>query len=520
METENWFKIKKYPHIGNPIVLKDYKWVKAYVSNKTKIIKHSFLPLIHQCLHTRKYRADKQIFEKNPSGKRKRILLNPKKRDIYYSCHMDAMVFSYYNNILITAYEKYLLNKPYQESIVAYRRIPIRQDSEKNKCNIDFAKDSFNFIKKNNHRKLSVFISDITSFFDNLDHKILKKQWTKMINEKTLPSDHYNVFKGLTRLRYVESDQLFSSCNQIVDVKIGVENNKKRKKIVKKRINEHQFLKEKNAVSYCSKAEFLNNKLNLIISKKKSKGIPQGSPISATLANIYMSEFDSEIHNKIISLNGYYQRYSDDLIMVCDQKNEDELIAFVRDKIVEITKLKIQKEKTNLYHFEKIDGVFIGFEVDENSKEPNFNKTLEYLGFTYDGKRVLIKTAGFSKYYRSMKSSFKKSASLAINGKNKDRKLFKTALYKRFTYKGAKRKLIYRPSISNPNIYEASKEFNWGNYLSYVYKANDTMFSLNRANFIKDQSSKCWTQFHKLISYHEERIKLAVNNKNLKEKNN
>ena len=31
METENWFKLKKYPHIGLQITIKDYNWAKEYI---------------------------------------------------------------------------------------------------------------------------------------------------------------------------------------------------------------------------------------------------------------------------------------------------------------------------------------------------------------------------------------------------------------------------------------------------------------------------------------------------------
>lgn len=56
-------------------------------------------------------------------------------------------------------------------------------------------------------------------------------------------------------------------------------------------------------------------------------------------------------------------------------------------------------------------------------KVPNYNLSLEYLGFIFDGNKVLIKTSGFSKFYRSMIKSFKKSASLARNSKNPDKRI-------------------------------------------------------------------------------------------------
>lgn len=506
MEVEQWFKLKRYPHIGEPITQKDYKWIKKYLEDEKCIKEHSFLPLIHKCIVQRKYRADLSINSRNPSGKRKRIIGTPKVRNIYYSSHLDSLIFSYYNYLLIEKYEELIKKETFNDSIVAYRKIPLFEGSEKNKCNIDFAKDTFEYIEKNKGKKLSVIVADVTSFFDNLDHKILKKQWTKVLDEKTLPDCHYNVYKALTKLRYVESDQLFNSYLGTMIVEKGVPNLANEREYKRVKINSNKYFKEKNAVAYCTKSDFLKNNLNLVISADSIKGIPQGSPISATLANVYMLDFDQEVYNKVESNEGFYQRYSDDLIIVCEQQFEDDIIKFIRDRIQNLVKLEISESKTKVYRFEELNGKFLGFEIDEKSKEPNYNKTLEYLGFEYNGQKILVKTSGFSKFYRSMKRSFKKSTSLAINSKNPDRNIFKSRLYKRFTYKGANRKLIFRPSKDDARVYLKTKEYYWGNYLSYLYKANDSMKSINNSDIIKGQSKKIWKRFHKLKRYHESRL--------------
>ena len=41
---------------------------------------------------------------------------------------------------------------------------------------------------------------DIAGFFDSLDHKRLKHSWCRLLNEDSLPDDHYAVFKSITRL--------------------------------------------------------------------------------------------------------------------------------------------------------------------------------------------------------------------------------------------------------------------------------------------------------------------------------
>lgn len=507
-EKEDWFKIKKYPHIGRPIKNKDYNRIKRYVENPDKVRTHSFLPFIHKTILKRRFRADVNNLKENPSGKRQRIKDKPKERPIFFASHLDAMIFSKYNNILIDAYEKYIEDEPFNESIVAYRKIPVIKGKKGNRCNIDFTKTAFEYIKSNQDRKLTVIVADITSFFDNLNHKILKKKWTEILLETTLPPDHYNLFKSLTRIKYVESNQLFDAYNQIVYVERGVPNSSSKRERIKKRINNPKYFKEKNVVSYCEKKDFIKHNLNLIKSKNNSTGIPQGSPISATLANIYMLDFDKLVFKKIESINGFYQRYSDDLIIVCERQDEEDIIKLIRDTISgEFAKLVIEPKKTKLYHFEMLDGLFKGFTVNEKTKQPNYNKPLEYLGFSFDGQRVLIKNAGFSKFYRSMKGAFNRAVSFAKHSKNPDKSIFKSSLYKRFTYKGAKRKLIYRPSINDPKVYKPSREYNWGNYLTYVFKADEAMKTINGNSAIKKQSRKVWSEFHRLMKINELKLK-------------
>jgi hypothetical protein len=480
------------------------------VENKKSIKEHSFLPLIHKTIVSRKYRADETKPKRTKKGERKRIIKKPKVRDIYYASHLDSIVFSYYNYLINEKYNKLLSTKEFNDSIVAYRKIPMYNGSDKNKCNIDFAKDTFLFIEKNKAKKLTAIVADVTAFFDNLDHKILKKQWCKVLGKTTLPDDHYNVFKSLTNIRYVKGDQLYNSYHKTMLVEKGIPNSSKEKEHKRIGIKSNRYFKEKNAIAYCTKENFLSNNLNLVISAHNKLGIPQGSPISATLANVYMLDFDQEVYDKIDSIGGYYQRYSDDLIIVCEQKYEDEIIKFIRDKVENLARLEIHPSKTVVYRFEEIDGIFKGFEIDEKSKKHNYNKCLEYLGFSYDGQRVLIKNSGFSKFYRSMKRSFKKSSSLAINSKNPDKNLFKSRLYKRFTHRGAKRKLIYHPSKEDKTVYIKTKKYYWGNYLSYINKANDSMKSLNgEKDFIKKQSKKFWSQFYKLMKFHESKISNA-----------
>lgn len=500
-----WFKLKKYPHIGKPITIKDREWVVKYVKDPENVTKHSFLPLLHKTIIQRKFRADEVNPKRNPSGKRKRVQGNPKDRHIYYASHLDGLVFSYYSHLLQEKYEELLGYTNFNQSVVAYRKIPIVKGSDKNKCNIDFAKEAFEFILKNKEQKISVMVADVTKFFDNLDHRILKQQWSKVLAESTLPKDHYNVFKALTRWQYVEEHRLFDVTKDSIIVEKPKANNSSEKERKRVAIKSKRYFREKGAIAYCEKDEFLKNHLNLVRKASTKNGIPQGSAISATLANIYMLEFDQAVYDEIQLVRGYYQRYSDDMILICPRQHQEHILSFIREEIDKL-KLQIHTSKTKVYHFEEFDGLFKGFEASELSGKINPNKTLEYLGFTFDGQRVLIKSAGFSKYYRSMKRSFKKSTSLAINSKNSDKRIFKSRLYKRFTYRGAQRRLMYRPSITDAAHYVPTKKYDWGNYLSYLNKANDSMRSLNGNDVIKKQSRRFWYKYHVLMKSHQSRV--------------
>ena len=74
------------------------------------------------------------------------------------------------------------------------------------------------------------------------------------------------------------------------------------------------------------------------------------------------------------------------------------------------------------------------------------------------------------------------------------------------THKGYERRLIYRPSKHDPKTYKKTKKYDWGNYLSYVYKANKSMNTINLNNEIKRQIRKSWSEFHRLMRFHEKKL--------------
>ncbi|WP_024773032.1 reverse transcriptase domain-containing protein [Aquimarina macrocephali] len=493
-EEHPWIKLKKYPHIGFPLEYKDISKLESYITDDTKIAKHSFLPFLHRTIFQRKFRANTDGLL-NKSKKRKRVKLKPKAREIFFASHFDAQIYSYYSYLLSKKYNLLIETKSFDKAVVAYRKIEIEGKKGKHKCNIDFALETFHFIKANQDKQLTVIVADVTKFFDRLDHKILKQKWAEVWNgSTTLPKDHFRVYKSLINMRYVNEDLLFRNYKDRIWVKTKMENDPKTSKKRQKPIKHKRFLKDNNAIAYCDKTEFLKNSLNLITKSRRTKGIPQGTALSATLANIYMLDFDQEVQDFIESesVKGFYQRYSDDLIIVVPREKQAEAIGRLRSLVVGKANLEIHPAKTKMYHFQQEGGKFKGYEIDEETDERK-SKTLEYLGFEYDGQRALIKTAGYSKFNRSMKRAFKRASSLAINADTTDDKIHKSSLFKRFTYKGSKRRMVFNGETK-------TYRYDWGNYLSYIEKANVSFNEFNGGgNNIKKQSRKSWSRFNKLM---------------------
>ena len=209
MEKEkDWFKVKGYLHLDNKLSMAKRREIERYVSNPRKIASHPFLPLIYKTVSQRRYKIVDYSSDGKPIRRHKKKKKNghtestKKDRPIHYASHKDAQIYSYYaNKILLHAFEKKLKETPgLSDCVSAYRKIP-KENNEGNKCNIDFASNAFNEIKKRNN--CVAIAVDITSFFSTLDHTILKKSWANIIGKECLPQDHYNVFKSITQFRYI-----------------------------------------------------------------------------------------------------------------------------------------------------------------------------------------------------------------------------------------------------------------------------------------------------------------------------
>ncbi|MFD0764950.1 reverse transcriptase domain-containing protein [Mucilaginibacter lutimaris] len=494
MDEKDWFRLKKYPHIGLPLTLKDRAWVDKYVRDEKKIASHGFYPFIHRETLVRKYRRKT---EKDGSKSAYRFS-DRKPRELYYANHLDANIFSYYAKLLGEKYEKKLIDLGIQDCATAYRRIAINSKATKaiHKSNCDFAAEIFNYILENKSNKLTAITLDVKSFFDNIPHDKLKKSICYILDKVSLDKDYFNIFKNITRFSFVNENQLFNEFKDdiIIQNKVGI----RRKKISKQR-----YLRNQKAIAYCYLNEFekriLNKKLviknqyvDLVSKEIRNKGIPQGSPISAVLANIYMLSFDKAIATYITSVNGLYRRYSDDMVVICKEEYEKDIQKLFNDEIDKLG-LEFQTKKTQIFQFDKIGSRFIC--AQKLDGKLNNNKNFEYLGFEFDGFNTFLKSASLSGYYRKLKRSIHRGKFYAKVDSAKNG-IFKSRLYKKFTYKGAERKRVYIQDKSDPSIWLPTTRYNWGNFISYAYLAANKLPN----NKIKRQTRRHWNVLNKLIA--------------------
>jgi Reverse transcriptase (RNA-dependent DNA polymerase) len=501
-KKKDWFRLKRYLHVGLQLEQKDRVWIEPLVKNDEAISTHAFYPFIHRQLKVRKFR--KEICHDGTRSELRKP--STKERDIYFSNHLDSNIFSYYSELLSKAYEETVNEIGISDCVTAYRKIKLDPTKEKcrNKCNVDFANDVFKFIKSNPDDDLVAITFDIKSFFDNLDHSYLKRNWKRIIKSGVdLPPDHYNVFRNITKFSYVEESDLFDEFKE----QIIVERIPKSFKEIK--IKKKNYLRNKRAVAYCSKEniEIIRAK-GLIKANKyvyedgvnkglRKKGIPQGSPISATLANVYLLDFDKQANDLLKSLNGIYQRYSDDMVAICPIRYEEKVINHFLTTIKECG-LEIQISKTQVFHFlyhQKLKRYFCN-EKNLNTKKLQDNTLFEYLGFQFDGHYTLIKNSSISGFYRKMNRAFTRSNFYTYHNRTATKgKIFKSRLYKRFTQIGAERRRIYQRHPSKTNTFFLSHKYDWGNFITYANLAKETIPD----NKIKGQLKKHWKKFHEIM---------------------
>lgn len=424
MDELLWYKSRKYLHFDRPV---GQKAALDYVTSPKKVAAHSFYPFITYTSVILKYRLD------NDRGV---FLKNPKPRPISYSAHLDSHIYSYYCFILSQLYEKELVRHGLHTSVLAFRSID-------GKSNIDFAHDAFCEIKSKG--ECCVLAFDVEKFFERLDHSRLKVAWAKLLEISKLPEDHFSVFKAITKSSRVDKVALYNM--------LGVS-------IHNPRVEDKRL---------CSARRFRDDVRGggLIATNPEPRGIPQGSPISALLSNIYMLEFDLALLSKLSLTESVFFRYCDDILVICNLEQEDDIYDFVNNEIRKLG-LNLQEKKTEIRQF-----TFDAF------GKLRADKPVHYLGFSFDGQREHIRSSSMSRYYKKLRKRIwvSKKAMDRCNGLRAGRgelprELFLRTIYRGYSYLGRR------------------------NFISYGYKAADIMGSQS----IRKQLRSHWKKLNKLLA--------------------
>lgn len=371
----DWFKTRGYRHFDAPVG-PSYA---VKVDNSKFVAKHSWLPLIHYVKRVKRYKEEdgKTVY---------------KDRNIMFASRRDACILAKYafdlSRVLDENYDKTGLGG----HVIAYRKL--------GRANYDFSADAYRFAQE--HEPCVVLCFDITGFFDNLDHAILKNRLKHLLGVDELPPDWFAVFRHVTKFSKVERKALEGN------------------PVFSKRI------KDDTREPLATIAEL--HKAGIPITTNPDKfGIPQGTPISSVFSNLYMMEVDAAMANVCAKIGALYQRYSDDILIICPPDFEKHLTDALKSAVA-AHKLEIKDEKTERAVF-----------------GPSSNDIFQYLGFNMSKDGATIRPASLARQWRKARRAIKTTKRIgeeAIAAGRAD-KIYTKRLRKRFAPVGA-RNLIAR----------------------------------------------------------------------------
>lgn len=383
-----WYRPRGYRHFDPPVgedharnLVQDLGWVE----------RHSFLPFIRYVKLERRYK-----WPKRKSGEKRRpIPKESKKRPIAYAAHTDSIIFARYGHLLSLLYEKRLRAEGLENCVLAYRKFPGEA-----RCNVHFARDAFLLV---NGTGLDTTVGlDVEAFFDTIDHARLKLSWCELLGVDQLPLDHYKVFRALTAYAYVDRQELVTA--------LGIS---------------FRQLTGSSGKRLCSAQGFRERIRGVGLVKRNmlTCGIPQGSPMSAVLLNIFMLPFDRAMKSFCDRIGAVYRRYSDDILVVCNRRKRKRIEDFAEKQIRKLG-LEINREKTTRSRYTLVGG------------QLSASKPFQYLGFVFDGRKLLIRSKSLAKYHRRTDRAIAKARRNALHASvaGGDRRLRRTAIYARCSH--------------------------------------------------------------------------------------
>lgn len=416
-EFANWVKPRGYAHFDIPVNERFARRIIDPVSGSDFVAKHSFSPMIHYIKITRRYKKISGTTINKRGKKVQKRVPDSKERPIKYASHRDSFIYTWYAYQLNKRLEEYYKYKMLEDNVLAYRSL--------GRGNYDFSADALKYCR--NHSPVMILAFDVSSFFDTLDHSLLKMRLKQIlhfseksevgaINEngkgksrllaaisciistlhahvrpvlfrkpsipdiakpifQSLPLDWLRVFNSVTRYRYVNLEKLKHH------PVFGPRLDEKLRPIA----NIRELKNE--GVEFEPNPEVKNGKM---------RGIPQGTPISATLSNLYMIEFDAEAKRYCDKIGALYRRYSDDILIICKTEHEKCCERKIED-LLKKELLEIQPSKTERTYFDATRKVNLGM------------KSAQYLGFNLSESGATIREATLARQWRKMRRAIKRT---------------------------------------------------------------------------------------------------------------
>jgi hypothetical protein len=376
---DGWYVKKFFPHFDQPL---EFETAKSRVEDEAWVASRSFWPFLGFEDRKRRFRTI--------NGER---VADTKSRPIKYCSHVDGYVFAYHANLLQTAYEKYISGTKFGPSVIGYRRGI--------GTNIDMAHAAF--VEVARRRRAAAICLDIKSFFDNIDHRLLKKNIELVLGVDRLSPSWFSVYRAMTRYAWVDAEQ--------VQKRLEIDPSKPPRPLC-------------SATDFRQKVRGDGGAFSRLISINEDRhGIPQGSPISSVFSNVFMIGFDNAVYTYVTKLGGSYRRYSDDIMIICAPRYQSRVVNFVRQEIGKLgDEIKLSEDKTEISIFER------------KRKVNSCDRPITYLGFTFDGRRILLRGRTLSRYYRRMSYATRHAAIKADSEGSAS--VYKRKLYRDFSHLG------------------------------------------------------------------------------------
>lgn len=197
-------------------------------------------------------------------------------------------------------------------------------------------------------------------------------------------------------------------------------------------------------------------------SKLYKRGIPQGTPLSAVCANIYMLDADKRINYYVMERHGLYMRYSDDFIVIIPKNGENSFeddFLWLKECIKNGPGVELKDEKTKL--FECVGGHITNCTNMYITGGKSGKNILDFLGFSFDGVNVRIRSKTIGKFYNNMYRMIRQDQKNERGTKR---------VYKKFSKRGSAH-YIKKYKKDHSDHYGNVSNCERGNFHDYVYKA-------------------------------------------------